>query len=703
LLTGSTPIQRKRLKQAAVLEALRIIREEEPPRPSTRLSTMEELPSIAANRGLEPKKLSGLVRGELDWIVMKCLEKDRNRRYETATAIARDVQRYLADEPVQACPPSGWYRFRKFARRNRRMLLSAALVAGALVAATIVLAISNVRVRLERDQKEQALREKEAALVAADANFRKARAAVERSFTLVSESDLFDAAGLEPLRKQLLESALQYYKEFVDQAPLDPKVQGELSAAYFRIWQIYRSVDRYTDSMAALRQALDIAEKLRREHPGNTDVLGTLATVRYGQLRFVGSLHAQFDIDSSNIPEAIRTLERAAALWESLAKENPHLPNFQRNLGEVYDEMANLERGTSEPSRALATARKAFVVWERLDQEHPQMVFGGREKEYRGALLAVYLREGGQPDEAQRLFQRAIDFAQRQTERFPNDRHHRASLAFLYRRLGESFSVYGWRPKEAVQTWQQAISLYENLAAEYPAITSFPWHLGDCCNQLGRVLQRTGRPQEAERSYAKSVKAFEKLASIYPDSITYMNCGREGRLLLARLCLDTRRYQEAENHFRSALEFTERLVARLPAEGSDFVAAYGEFAGFLATCPDAKFRKPAQAVILANKAVVLTPKEAKLWSILGAAHYRTGDWKAAKGALEKALELRKDGDPFDYFFLAMAHWQLGNKGEARKWHDKAVASMDKNQPKDEELFRVRAEAAELLKVKENKN
>ena len=102
-----------------MLECLRMIREEEPPKPSTRLSTAEQLPSVAANRGLEPKKLSGLVRGDLDWIVMKCLEKDRNRRYETANGLALDVQRYLADEPVLASPPSAVYRLRKFARRHK--------------------------------------------------------------------------------------------------------------------------------------------------------------------------------------------------------------------------------------------------------------------------------------------------------------------------------------------------------------------------------------------------------------------------------------------------------------------------------------------------------------------------------------------------------------------------------------------------------
>lgn len=133
LLTGSTPFDRKRLKEAALDELLRIIREEEPPRPSIKLSSSETLPSVAANRRTEPAKLSTLVRGELDWIVMKSLDKDRNRRYETANGLAMDIQRYLADEPVLACPPSALYRIRKFVRRNKTTMAAATLVGTALI------------------------------------------------------------------------------------------------------------------------------------------------------------------------------------------------------------------------------------------------------------------------------------------------------------------------------------------------------------------------------------------------------------------------------------------------------------------------------------------------------------------------------------------------------------------------------------------
>jgi tetratricopeptide (TPR) repeat protein/serine/threonine protein kinase len=136
LLTGTTPFDKERLKKVGYDELRRIIREEEPPRPSTRISTLgQAATTVSANRKADPRQLSRLCRGELDWIVMKCLEKDRNRRYETANGLAMDLQRYLVDEPVLARPPSAWYRLRKFARRNRRGLWTAALVAVILLAA----------------------------------------------------------------------------------------------------------------------------------------------------------------------------------------------------------------------------------------------------------------------------------------------------------------------------------------------------------------------------------------------------------------------------------------------------------------------------------------------------------------------------------------------------------------------------------------
>jgi len=134
LLTGTTPFDKERLRTAAYDEICRIIREEEPPKPSTRISTLGLVAStVSINRGSDPTRLRQLCRGDLDWIVMKCLDKDRGGRYETANGLAMDLQRYLHDEPVLACPPSGVYRLRKFARRHRVTLATTAMVTGVLV------------------------------------------------------------------------------------------------------------------------------------------------------------------------------------------------------------------------------------------------------------------------------------------------------------------------------------------------------------------------------------------------------------------------------------------------------------------------------------------------------------------------------------------------------------------------------------------
>ena len=150
LLTGSTPFEQKRLREAAFDEVLRIIREEEPPKPSTRLSTSDTLPSVAANRHTEPARLSKDVHGELDWIVMKALEKDRNHRYETASGFAADIDRHLHDEPVHAGPPSAAYRLRKFARRNKASLAAMAAVTLALVLGLVVSSAGFVQANRQR-------------------------------------------------------------------------------------------------------------------------------------------------------------------------------------------------------------------------------------------------------------------------------------------------------------------------------------------------------------------------------------------------------------------------------------------------------------------------------------------------------------------------------------------------------------------------
>lgn len=156
LLTGSTPIDRKSMGKAALLEVLRVVREVEAPRPSTKLSSSDALPSIAANRNTEPAKLSRLMKGELDWIMLKALEKDRARRYESANGFAADLNRYLAGEPVQAVPPSTGYRMKKLLRRNKGQVTTLAFIFLSLLAGTVAATFGLVEARRQRDDANEA-------------------------------------------------------------------------------------------------------------------------------------------------------------------------------------------------------------------------------------------------------------------------------------------------------------------------------------------------------------------------------------------------------------------------------------------------------------------------------------------------------------------------------------------------------------------
>jgi eukaryotic-like serine/threonine-protein kinase len=206
LLVGSPPFRRTELEKAGLLEILRVIREVDPPKPSTKLSTTAALPTIAANRHTEPKRLAALVRGELDWIVMKALEKDRNRRYETATGLAADVQRYLADEPVVAGPPTAAYRLRKFVRRNRARVTVAVALLVALVGGVVGTTWGLVRAeRFRRDEADQR-RTAERLQREADAERRKAEyqaASIAVDLDLAAHETRETKAGLLRLARRL--------------------------------------------------------------------------------------------------------------------------------------------------------------------------------------------------------------------------------------------------------------------------------------------------------------------------------------------------------------------------------------------------------------------------------------------------------------------------------------------------------------------
>src|SRR5262249_12207741 len=169
-----------------------------------------------------------LLRGELDWIVMKCLEKDRTRRYDTTDGLARDIERYLRDEPVEACPPSAGYRLRKYARKYKKVLATVGAFAALLVAATVIsigLASWALQERTYAEEQKQA----------AEANFKRALEAVAQMLTRVGEAELLHVPQMEPVRRDLFQDALRFYQEFLRERGDSPVVRSEAANAYRRV------------------------------------------------------------------------------------------------------------------------------------------------------------------------------------------------------------------------------------------------------------------------------------------------------------------------------------------------------------------------------------------------------------------------------------------------------------------------------------
>ena len=277
LLAGATPFDKRRFAKAAQDEVRRILREEDPPRPSTRLSTLgQTLTSVSACRQTDPKKLARLLHGDLDWIVMKALDKDRARRYETANDFARDVERYLADEPVEARRPSAVYRLRKLARRHKTAIATAAAILLVLVLGTAVSTFQAVRAR---QAKVESIRQRDLARASeTEARKQADRAQAVSAFLQEMLASLNPDAATGPAVpvRRLLDSAAAK----VDRGAFKDLPQAE-AAVRSTLGRTYAALHLYEPAEAQLQSALNLQRRLHagQDHPDTARAMRDLARV----------------------------------------------------------------------------------------------------------------------------------------------------------------------------------------------------------------------------------------------------------------------------------------------------------------------------------------------------------------------------------------------------------------------------------------
>jgi serine/threonine protein kinase/tetratricopeptide (TPR) repeat protein len=399
LLTGTTPFDHETLQKAAFDEVRRIIREQEPPKPSTRISTLEASGSkISVNRGSDPRSLDKLLRGDLDWIVMRCLEKNRNRRYETANALVADLRRHLAHEPIEAGPPSTWYRLRKAARRNRTALLTAVVVGTALVAGTAVSAWQAFRARNAEAMARERLGAEQDARGKADrllGEVTQARQDADRRATEAREvvdfliNDLIGAASpsraqgtIPPVDQVLARADQNIAKKFADRPLIEASIRHALAQAYEELGQ-YPKAEQHARRAVELRLA-----QLGPEHAETISAQNALGSVLHqqGQDENVRTLLTPVLATARNVlgaehTETLQTMEvlaLALANDDARALEEELLAIRKRVLGledhrtlRSMNDLAVIYRRMRDFEKAQQLCEQVLAVLVRNQPNHP--------------------------------------------------------------------------------------------------------------------------------------------------------------------------------------------------------------------------------------------------------------------------------------------------------------------------------------------
>jgi serine/threonine protein kinase/tetratricopeptide (TPR) repeat protein len=565
LLTGTTPLRRERVRGAALLEVLRRIREEEPARPST----TAELPGIAANRGLEPKRLSGLVRGELDWIVMKCLEKDPSRRYETASGLARDVQRYLADEPVQACPPSTWYRLRKTVRRHKGPFLAAALVLAALLVGVVGTTVGWLRARAAEQlagerlaqvqranvQTTQALGESEKARKEADDARRRTREAL---YTLTDEALkplLAKQVELGAREKAFLRKAQKLFEEFARSQGDTEQARRDRADGAFRVARVRRPLGELKEAEKALRDALAVRRQLAADFPPVPEYRDDLAAT-YFDLGLVL-------LPMGRIPDAEAAYREALALRRKLAADFPAVANYRHGLAATHGNLGALLAEAGRPGEAEAAYREALAQQQQLLAESPKDPESHLALAMTHGNLGDLLYATGRPQAAEPFLRQAVAHMEKLCTAFPSVPEYAHAGARNYNSLGRLLWTMG-RSKEAETAYRKALGVQRKLAARYPTVPAYRRELAITLTNLGPLFASTARSDDAEAAYREALILHHRLADDFPRVPSYRRELAVSLSNLGSLLAKTNRPQKAEVAFRHALAIEEKLVAESP-------------------------------------------------------------------------------------------------------------------------------------------
>jgi serine/threonine protein kinase/tetratricopeptide (TPR) repeat protein len=565
LLTGAPPFSAQQLGRAAILEILRIIREVDPPTPSSRLSTDEGLPSISANRSMDPARLTKMVRGELDWIVMKTLEKDRARRYESASRLAEDLRRFLVGEQVSAAPPSRWYRWQKFVRRHRVMVTAVGVVIVGLATALMIAVVSR-NAAIEAAEQAELAREKEAnqrsmaekAQQDEAAQRKLAETATKQALTaLQSFSDEFierrfmSQTYLSPADRDLLNKALQQWEAFAAVQGSSVQAMQVQAEGLFRVAKL-RQLLGEPGVEVGYREAVRLLNLATAAAPQNVELQHSLADV---SVALGKSLLLSGDSQEAMkfADQGLHAAQAARKLVDTVAT--------QRAEANAENARAVILRVLKKRDDALAAYRSAKKILESIDAQQEKM--DGSEEILANVCnnQANLLVELGRFPEAEQEYRQGLAVRQRLVAEFPNDPELLSGVGLSWYGLGDLAYRLG-DLSMALTHYRSAPDVYRQVVDRFPQNPDYWAKLSGVIRNVSSMESRTNQLEQAVTSMRDAVAVRSTLQERFPTYPKVASDLASDVLILAKRLDENQELDAAWIEYLRAIEIMREVVEK---------------------------------------------------------------------------------------------------------------------------------------------
>ena len=531
LLTGTTPLTQQQIETTALDDVLRIIREVESPLPSRRLvESQSSLPTLAANRSTEPTRLCATIRGELDWIVAKCLEKDRGRRYESANDLSRDIERYLNNEAIEAGPPSAWYKFRKFSRKHWRSLMAASAMIALLAASAIAMTSAYLVVNRERHDKELALK--------AEQDRRKeTRAALDAMTSLIIEDWLVRQTTLQPEHKAFLEKAISSYEQFSKDTGEDPATRFGAVSAAARVGAMLVKLGQTEEAERAYQRALSGHLKLIQDFPDNNEYQDACAQNYTNLAGIYGMMGRQ--------PESEKARRQCLEVYERLVKAEPDNADYRHGLAIALNRLGMFCKSNNRAQEAERFYRQSIENLEKVMQTSSDSAGYLSDLSDTYLKLGVALEIQNKLTEAEAAHRESVKSAKQILDIKPKSAVHRYNYATSLNNLGNVLRDQD-KLDEAEQVLLETVEIKRALIREFPSIPEYPRGLAMTLNNIGILYKDSQRPERAAVQYREALDVHRRLVNDFPEQVSYKNELAGALTNLARIHIARQQFQEAK-------------------------------------------------------------------------------------------------------------------------------------------------------------